>query len=234
MVAANGRKKRPILTTPVLVLKWPKLIVPDEFKGKRLFKTEGLVPRDEAEPLIQSLMRVMEEARAEAEAITAEAKDKARRAGKRWDGKAPTPGRLYHVEVDETGEETGRIVLRFKTAAERRVVDKATGQERMVPRVIPFFSASGAPIPVDKRPDLWGGSRARIAFTPDPYFVASTGEFGVTLRIEAVKIIEARTGSSRTADDFGLGGREDGYEPEDSAADDEGGDLPGDADTPDF
>jgi hypothetical protein len=212
------RPRRPIRTTPRLVLKWPKLLVADEYKGKRLYKTDGIIDRDAAAPILAAMEEVMIEAKAEAEAAVKEAKAKALKGGKKFEGKEPTAGRLYSVEVDETGEETGRIIFRFKTAAEYKKIDPATGEEKIVRKTLPFFSASGKPIPTNARPDLWGGSVVRLSYTADPYFVASTGEYGVSLRLEAVKVIEAKTGKSRDAAAYGFDDEEDGYEASDDAA----------------
>lgn len=221
------RLKRPINVTPHVVLKWPKLLEADEYKGKRHFKTEAIIDREAAEPILTVMAAVLEEARAEAEAAVTEAKAKARKAGKKFEGREPSVGRLYSVEVDEIGEETGRIIFRFKTAAEFKKIDPRTGEEKIVRKTLPFFSASGAPIPAAKRPDLWSGSVVRLSYTAEPYFVPSTGEYGVSLRLEAVKVIDAKTGGSRDASAYGFGDREEGYEPPD---DDGGGGAGGDPD----
>jgi hypothetical protein len=75
---------------------------------------------------------------------------------------------------------------------------------------IPIFGASGD-IPVTE--EVWGGSKAIVAFQLQPWWTASLG-FGIKLSIEAVQILElVSSNGARTATAFGFESVEGGYVP---------------------
>jgi hypothetical protein len=89
----------------------------------------------------------------------------------------------YQAEEDpETGEETGRIVVRFKSKAK---VQTKKGLMDMKPRV---FDAKGRT--VNPVPKIGNGSTVKVAFAYRPYFVASSRRVGVSLYLNAVQLIE--------------------------------------------
>ena len=98
-----------------------------------------------------------------------------------------------------------------------------------------IFDAAGEVI--QKVPEIWGGTVAKVAFTASSYFIQGTGAAGLKLNLDAVQIIELRQGGARSASDYGFG-TEDGYTHSDTDTEDaekaentEGG---GEGGTPDF
>lgn len=75
---------------------------------------------------------------------------------------------------------------------------------------IAFFDAAGKPIPEGMVPKIGGGSILRISFEPNCWDVS--GKLGLSLRIKAVQVIEAKQGSGNaaSAEEHGFG-EEEGY-----------------------
>jgi hypothetical protein len=207
------KKKVEILTSPIGTLgKFPKLKTPDEYKGKKTFKADLILSAEEAAPIISRINEMMPAARAAYAEALKEAKAKAAKAGKKLNLDEPKEHLPFYDVCDAEGVETGDIALKFKSSAEYE--DKKTGQAKA--RFISFWSASGKHIDHKDKPDLWGGSRVRIAYSMSPFGNLAAG-IGVSLRIEAVKVIQAvGKGDGGDAARYGFGDAEDGYEPEDS------------------
>lgn len=191
-----AQKKRVRLLTPKGVAKFPFLNRPNT-----RFKEEGeysvnlvLNPADEG---VQEFLQQLEE-------LTEKAVEKAKNdliaAGKKAKAKNVTARLPYRNEEDDEGDETGNVEIKFRQRAKGKTKD---GREFEI--TIPLFDAAGQPM----SKDIYGGSIIRINFTPNPYYVASTGEAGVSLLINAVQVIELRTRST-DASFFGFE-QEEGY-----------------------
>lgn len=118
----------------------------------------------------------------------------------------------FTAEVDDEGEETGNIVANFKMTASG--VSKKDGKPWS--RKPSVFDAKGKKL--DPCPPVWGGSILKVAADAVPYYNPKDNEVGITLRLNAVQIIDLKTGSNRDAADFGFG-EEEGF----TKADDSGG-----------
>jgi len=116
---------------------------------------------------------------------------------------------LYEEEVDDEGEETGRIIFKFKLKA--RVVTKTKSWDQK-PRL---FDGNAKAIESDVNP--WTGSEAKISAEVFPYYMESTKQFGLSLRCIAVQILTMVTGSGASASDFGFGEEDDSYSDDSSA-----------------
>lgn len=79
-----------------------------------------------------------------------------------------------------------------------------------------FFDAKGKPFTPDR---LWGGSKIKVAFECNPFYTRTVGA-GISLRLKAVQVIELNAGSS-DGGSFGFG-EEDGFEAEDTPAEENG------------
>lgn len=173
--------------------KFPYLNTPDEYNGKKSYKVDLLyAPGDAA---VDALVEKLEAIRDEfiADAIKADPKKK-----KGW-STAP----VLQEELDKEGDETGRMFLRFKMNAE--IKNEKSGK---VTKLKPtLFDAKGAKTDVE----VWGGSILKIAFEAVPYAMGSSKTFGVSLRMNAVQVIELRSGSARDASGFGFE-EEEGYD----------------------
>jgi hypothetical protein len=111
----------------------------------------------------------------------------------------------YAEEFDESGEvPTGNIVFKFKTKA--KVTSKEGREYNFTPQI---FDAQGKAVDIAKVM-VYGGSTIKVNFTPTSYYVPGTKMAGVSLKLNAIQIIELVSGGSRQASDYGFD-EEDGY-----------------------
>lgn len=192
---AQQKAKLPKHTTPKGIAKYPWLSKPDtQFNPTGVYKVSLLIPQAEARGLIEILDTAAGEALAAAKA----------------NAKSPAIAKQiqlapsYHIEVDDAGEETGNIEFRFKQNAVVTFKDGTTKEMK------PFiFDAQGKQMQVC--PNVYGGSILRVNFTPAPYYNASSRSAGISLRINAVQIVELVTGGG-SASGFGFGVEEEGFD----------------------
>lgn len=113
---------------------------------------------------------------------------------------------------DDTGEETGNLILKAKMKASG--ISKKDGKPwKRSPNI---FQANGKPF--TKVPSIYGGSVLKVAVEIVPYYAANDNVVGVTLRLEAVQVIDLVSGGGRSASAYGFGA-EEGYTEEDIADD---------------
>lgn len=113
------------------------------------------------------------------------------------------------AELDEDGEETGRLLLNCKTKASG--VSKRTGKRWS--HKVAIFDAAG--VKLENAPLIWGGSKLKVAFEAAGFGVPSAKLFYLTLRMNGVQVIELVTSGGESAESLGFG-EEDGYVADDS------------------
>lgn len=118
--------------------------------------------------------------------------------------------------IDRDGNPVeGQVKLSAKTKA-----FSDDGKERRVP----LFDAKGAPL--TSRPDVGGGSKLKMAVAIAPYDMAKSAkgkkwtEIGLTLYLNAVKILDLKSFGGKNAEAYGFGEQEDGYEASEDSAED--------------
>lgn len=197
-----AKKNYPQITTPRGMLVYPHLTAPDTkfVKPHGEYHTKYALEADseEAIALIAKLEEILD---AYIEDNPAElTKAKLKKAGR---------NDLYEEEVDGEGEETGRIIFKFKLKA---VVETKTKTWEQKPRL---FDGAANPIQGDINP--WTGTIAKISAEVFPFYMESTKTFGLSLRCLAVQILELVAGEGKAASDFGFGQEDDGYVDQSSA-----------------
>jgi hypothetical protein len=101
-------------------------------------------------------------------------------------------------ELDEDDDPTGRIIVGpFKMRAKG-----ITKDGREWERQCPVFDGAGKPIDTEKV-SIWGGSIVNVCFYIDTFYTAALGA-GVSLKLEAVQVLELRSGKDKTAASFGF------------------------------
>jgi hypothetical protein len=219
---AAPRKKAPTFTTPAGTFKFPRLGTPDtKFKAEGEYSVKFIIAREAAAGLLAKL-----------EPLHAAAIDtgKAEYAGlpvatrKKLDAKGGfTANPLFNVVYDDNEEETGEVEFVFKMAAsgEYKSGPKVGQKWTRKPAV---FDARMKPMAGDK---VWGGTTGKVSFEVglnkqgEPgYFIPGTGAAGLTLRLQAVQVIELVSGGQKTASAYGFG-EEEGYADEGNAPADE-------------
>lgn len=196
------------VTTAVGTASFPTLDKPDtKFSPEGSYKAPVILSEADAAPIIATIEKVTEamiaftEARLNA-AIEAEKDGTKKGKLKKELAGLKSADQPIRPVYDDTGAETGDLVLNFKMRAERK--DRKTGATiKMAPQL---FDAAGNKLPPTT---VWGGSRYKVAGLVCPFYTPLVG-VGVSLRLQAVQIIELRSDSSQTADGYGFG-KEDGY-----------------------
>lgn len=186
-----AKKEYEPLLTPSGIAVYPHLNRPDVYKdpntnvsGKPQYKVNLSLTQEEATPLITKI----EEAKKTALAMIP--KDK-----KQKESDAP-----YYNELDSEGQETGRVIFKFKMNAEINTKDG-----RKIDIAPKLFDAKG--VLLNECDDIWGGSILRVSAELVPYYVAAVGA-GVSLRLKAVQIIELKTGGGADASSYGFSATE--------------------------
>jgi len=191
----NENKKREILLTPKGVAVFPYLTAPDtKFKKEGEYRVRLRLPKADAEDLMEIIDAEMEAAVEQAK------KDNPKKAKKIKMADAP-----YSEVTDDDGKPTGDVEFNFKMPAK---IEKDDGTViRMRPAI---FDAKGKPFKSGK--PIYSGSTLIVAFYIMPFYTDLVGA-GVSLRLQAVQVLDLKTAGERTAEYYGFD-VEEGYEDE--------------------
>ncbi|MEW5249934.1 ssDNA-binding protein [Microbulbifer sp. 2201CG32-9] len=193
---ASKKPRYPTTTTPVVSLIFPRLFEPDTkyVKPDGEYHTKFAL---EAGKGFDEFVAKLEEVR---DGYIKENPDDIKPAKL----KKAKMADFYEEECDHEGEETGRMIFRAKLKAVVKTKTKSWKQK-------PFlFDAKANPI--QEEISVWSGSTAKLSLELFPYFMESTKEVGVSLRLKAVQIIElVQGGGDRDAGSYSFG-EEEGYE----------------------
>lgn len=209
-------KKNPAFVSPKGTFKYPRLNEPD-YGNDKFPKPNGeysvqlVMKVDEAQELVAKLQPLYDEAMLEAETKFKELKVEQRKKL----GEVTKNDLFSTIYDEETEEPTGEVSFKFKMTASG-IAKKTNKQWSRQPTI---FDAKGAPM--KNAPSIWGGTTGKVAFEVVPYFVAGTGAAGLSLRLNAVQIIDLVSGGGRSAGAHGFG-EEDGYTHEEPDADSSG------------
>lgn len=190
------KPKNPRFVTPAGTAQYPYLNKPDtKFNPDGEYKVSLVIPGKDAQDIVTFLDEQHE---------ASVAKAKKENAGKRIkEGEVP-----YLIN-----EDTGDVTVRFKLKA--RVTPKSGDAFEQRPAI---FDAKGKPLVEAK---IGGGTKMKVAYELIPYFTAIAGA-GVSLRLKAVQVIDLKEFSGGAgADAYGFG-EEEGYEAEDTPAEQNG------------
>ena len=190
---SEKKPKLPTIVSPVGTLFYPWLGRPDDKfdPNKPVYKTGLLL--DANAPAVQTLLTKLDElADAAFEQAIEQAKSAAKTPKALKEVKEIKRAAPYKPEEDDNGEETGRILTRFKMNA--KYTDKKTNKTiELRPDV---FNAANKKLDATKT-QISGGTRAQLAFQAVPYCSASNKEAGISLRMIGVRVIELVSGGAR-------------------------------------
>lgn len=218
--------------TPKGVASWPRLHEPDtKFKKEGEYSIKLKLSGAAAAELNAIIEAAHEQSFEANRKAIAEAKAKEKNPKKRAEIKERAD--LPCKEVYENDEPTGEYEFSFKMKASG--VSQKTGKpwERK-PAV---FNAKGKPLSAEEKQKVGGGSVVKVSYEIAPFYTAALGA-GVSLRLEAVQVLELKSFTNRDASAFGFGA-EEGYDgvDEDAAAsgfEDESGAGPSEPTNGDF
>lgn len=231
---ADKRPSYAKFLTPAGIAQWPALTKPDtKFDDDGVYKTNMIF---EDTPEIRKLVATLEGIRdANFKEATAEMKQAIKDAPPAKQKKLKKSladlevVEVYEEELDDAGEETGRLILKFKLNAVVR--PKGKDAFKQAPNL---FDTSKPPVPL-KGVDPWSGSTLKIAGEVIPYVMASTGQAGVSLRLKGVQVINLVSGGGKDAAAYGFGAEDGGFQQEaDAGSDDFDADSGDDGEDDDF
>jgi hypothetical protein len=195
------RKKLETAVTPKGVAIWPRLNTPDEYKGKLHYKTKLAFDADD--PALEPLKaKVAELIDAEYDAIVADLTSKGKAGVAKKFTKRSIDDIFKPEEDEETGDETGRVIINAKMLAAG--VSAKTGKAWT--RKLSIFDAKGKKL--NNPPFINGGSELKLSVELLPYAMPKEKEVGVSFRLEAAQVITLVTGGSRNAAGYGFGEEE--------------------------
>lgn len=209
---AEKKSKVPKFTSPRGTASFVWLRQPDtKFKPQGEYTVTLTVPADEAQSLIDQLTSILEDAVAEQQALFEERMEAAKGPQKaKMKAKGPMKvGDFFTPAYDDEGNETGDVVFKFKMNASY-VKKNKDGSEEVVKLTPQVFDAKGNKL--KSVPNVGSGSVLKVNFSPVGYYTDASHQAGITLRMNAVQIIDlVEFGGGGNASSYGFG-QEDGYE----------------------
>lgn len=210
---SNDKPKIVKMNAPLAIAKWPKLSEPD-YGTKEYPKPEGeysvKLVWDETDPAYEKFRAKMDgylDAAVAAGQVQFDSLKKPQRdkLGSMKVNPMFTP--VYDADENLTGQVEMKLTMKASG-----VVKKGPREGKKWARSPSLFDALGRPI--KGKVDIWGGSELIVAFSfaEGGYFVAGTGACGVKLQLEAVQIVTLRAGGERSADSYGFGKHDGGFD----------------------
>lgn len=137
------------------------------------------------------------------------------------------------TEYDDEGEETGRVLFRFKQKAEITYKDRKTGEEKVFKKRVGLYDARGQAVSAPVK--IGAGSEVKVSFEPNAYFSQKDKEVGISFNrlggVQLFKLVEYEGDGAPSADDLGFEAEddEDGFDASAFSADqyDDAGDEDG-------
>ena len=181
-MAEQTKKKtyNPTAFTPKARAVFPRLNTPDtKFNAQGRYSVKIRLPEAEGRDFLATLQKIDEENFKEV--VAAHSNDIDKKTGKLL----PPPtndGLPYSLELGDDKKPNGYMTVGFGMTAS--YTDKKT--QKMVALKPALYDSQGKPINVE----VGGGSLIKVAFQPSGYYVEGTRKAGVSLRLQAVQIIE--------------------------------------------
>lgn len=150
---------------------WAKIHTPDtKFNPDGDFSINVIMSEEEAAPIEEKLQELLDVYVEELLKENPKIKNTLRKAD------------VLSREVDENGDETGNVVFKCKRKA--KIHSKKSG--KTYEQRVTVVDSKKKPTTVD----VGNGSIVKVAVDPSPYYVAATKMSGMSLRLQAVQIID--------------------------------------------
>lgn len=202
-----AKEGKNVVVTPRVITVWPWLTKMDtKYDPEGLFKSDLIL--DPEDPAHKEFMD-------KCEALMRQSEEAARERLSKGDGKAKAKLKtlaqadFFKPEYDDNGDETGRFTFSVKQKHVIRYIDKKTKEKKVVKKFITFVDSAGNVL--KNPPPLYSGSEVQVKGPMSIYYAADKNAYGITMKIDAVRIVElAQTGSySDAAEGFDCDG--DGF-----------------------
>lgn len=194
-------KSFPKVTTPRGVAIWPRLNEPDtKYDSAGVYEAKIAIDGSDA-GLAKLQAQVEQIIDAKYDEVVAELTA----AGKAGLAKKVTKVSPFKAEEDpETGDETGRVIIKGKMKASG--ISKKTNKPwKRRPNI---FNGQG--VLIQNPPKIGGGSILKLNVELSPYYNASDKVVGVSFRLEAVQVIKLVSFGAADAASCGFGAEDDG------------------------
>lgn len=210
---AGKRPEAPKFNTPKVTFKFPRLGVADtKFKAEGEYSVKVVGPKAAFAALIAKLEPLHKEAVKRGKAAYAALPVATR---KKLDAKGGfTINPLFNLVYDDDEKETGEIEMNIKMVASG-TYKSGPKQGKTWTRKPSVYDSKMKPMDGSK---VWGGSKGYVSFEvgidkdgQPGYFIPGTGAAGLSLKLQAVQVIELVQGGSRSASDYGFA-EEEGHE----------------------
>lgn len=188
-------------TTPVGAAVFPHLHAPDtKFDDRGVYTTRMRFTGEAADEIVALLDAEYEKSYEESVAEVMDKKGLKEKAARAKVKEGPEP---YKMELDEDGEETGAVIVNFKMKASGQRKDGTTWTRKPA-----IFDAAGKPVAVGLK--IGSGSSLRISTDINRWYMPALGA-GVSLRLNAVQVIEFQTWGDMSAEAAGFDAVEGGF-----------------------
>lgn len=194
-----AKKKYEKITSPIGRANYPYLNTPDtKFKEEGEYKVDLILDKVEDAQFLGAL-------KARAEKAFEAAKVDLKKKNKHGQVKNLQPYVPYEELYDNEGNTTGEVKVKLKTKA---LIKRSDGSSfELKPDL---FDSAGKPLDREEV-IIYSGSKIRANFTPAPFYSAAINKAGISLRLNAVQVIELSEGNSASADNYGFGVVDDGF-----------------------
>lgn len=181
MTDQQKKPKRPKFVTATGTAVFPRVNTPDtKFNANGKYSLKLRQTQAQAAPIIAQLEAA---AKAEYDAQVEAHKGKFDKKGKPIEINGPDTS--YEIELDDNKQPTGNVLISFSMNAQ--YTDKKTNEVvKLKPSLV---DAKGNPTNVE----VWGGSKVKVCYELNQYFVAGTTTAGASCRLKAIQIIELVT-----------------------------------------
>lgn len=181
--------KQQSYVTPAGIAQYPKLNAPDtKFVAEGVYTTKLELSGEAAQELSAFLDTKYQEAIAEA--------------------KKNNPGKkVKEADAPYSWNDSGTLTVNFKMKASGVTKDGKAWNRKPA-----LFDAKGKPLDVGT--NVGGGSTIIVNYTPSPFYTAMIGA-GLSMRLEAVQVIDLKEGGGQSADKFGFT-EQDGFSAEET------------------
>lgn len=220
---ADKKPKLPEFLTVKCLSSYPKLLVPDTFKGKTFFAVKLIMSLEDANAIRKNAAQQMASfyeydlERAAEEANTPKAK--AALEHRRREADSGNFSMSIEDQLEGDGKPTGKVMVTFKQNATIEFTDKTSKEKVKRDIRIPIFDARGNPIQThdDKGrllPNairIYSGTEMKVRYQIIGAWIESSKVYWASLRPVAVQIINLVSSPAvKSAGEYGFGA-EEGY-----------------------
>lgn len=193
------KKKYEKITSPIGRANYPYLNTPDtKFKEEGEYKVDLILDKVEEAEFLGNL-------KARSEKAFEQAKVKLKKKNKHAQIKNMQVYVPFEDIYDDEGNPTGEVKVKVKTKA---LIKRQDGSSFEIKPDL--FDSAGKPLNREEV-IIYAGSMIRVNFTPAPFYSPAINKAGVTLRLNAVQVIELSEGNSGSAENYGFGVVDDGF-----------------------